>query len=194
MTRNIWVSSDTHLFHDNSLKFTRSDGSLMRPGFDNVQQMNEFILEMHNSVVKHGDIFYHLGDVVMGRPEGFNAFFNKFHGSKRLIVGNHDDIKWLAPLGIFQKVQMWRKFPEYGMIFSHVPLHESSLGKMPGDPPFLNVHGHIHHNRSPKGPYVNLCVEQTNYTPIHIDAIHALHKEQQKVYEPVLMEDFQPHD
>ena len=193
--RNIWIVSDTHLYHDNCLKFTRNDGTLMRPGFDNVQQMNEFILEKHNSVVKPGDLVYHLGDVVMGRPDGFVPFFNKFHGSKRLIVGNHDDIKWIAPLGIFQKITMWRKMPDFGLIMSHVPMHASSLSaKKPGDPLMLNVHGHIHHNRSPEGPYVNLCVEQINYTPVHIDAIHALHKEQQKDYEPVLMEDFQPHD
>lgn len=177
--RDIWISSDTHLYHDNILKFTRNDGTPLRPGFDNANQMNEFILEQHNSVVKKGDIYYTLGDVVMGRPEGFKSFFNLFNGSKRLIVGNHDDIKWLASLGLFQKIQMWRKFKEHGIIMSHVPLHESSLGTLPGDPPLLNVHGHIHAHNSPKGPYVNLSMEKINYKPVHIDALHDLWKEQQ---------------
>lgn len=181
MARNIYVTSDQHLFHDNVLKFTNNEGSPIRPGFTDIDHMNQTILDNWNSVVKPGDIVYHLGDVVMGRPEGFQSFFNKFHGSKRLIVGNHDEIKWLAPMGIFQKVTMWRMFIEYGMLFTHVPVHESSLNR--GDKKLLNVHGHIHHNNSPMGNYVNLCVEKTNYTPVHIDAIPELWKEQQRIYE-----------
>ena len=38
-----------------------------------------------------------------------------------------------------------------------------------GDGSLLNVHGHIHSNPSPEGPYKCVCVEQINYTPVNIE-------------------------
>lgn len=179
MSRDIWIVSDTHLSHQNILKFTDSaTGNLVRGHlFDNVDQMDEYILEKWNSVVKQGDIVYHLGDVFMGDKERFKRQWPKFNGSKRLIVGNHDDIKFLSSGGFFSKVQMWRMFPEFGLMLSHVPLHPSNLlrlteksGKWPDDcESLLNVHGHLHQNPAPEGPYRCVCVEQTNYTPVNIE-------------------------
>ena len=33
----------------------------------------------------------------------------------------------------------------------------------------LNVHGHIHQNNSPDGPYRNVSVERTDYYPLSIE-------------------------
>jgi calcineurin-like phosphoesterase family protein len=91
-------------------------------------------------------------------------------GSKRLIVGNHDDVPFLSSGGFFQKVQMWRIFAEFNILMSHVPLHESGLYRnRNGDTPMLNVHGHTHGNGSPPGPYKSVCVELVNYTPVYIE-------------------------
>lgn len=107
----------------------------------------------------------------------------KFNGSKRLIVGNHDDIPFLSSGGFFKKVMMWRMFPEHEIMLSHVPLHMSSLyrGKDQTAPMF-NVHGHIHTMPSPEGPYRCVCVEQIcnmdidsedfNYILASVDDIH----------------------
>ena len=169
MTRNIWVGSDLHYNHANILNFIDYNGNRTRE-FDNVNQMNECLIERHNSVVKPGDIYYCLGDVVFGDKEKFKKDWPKFNGSKRLICGNHDDIPFLSAGGFFKKVLMWRMFPEYEIMFSHVPLHISSLyrGKDKTAPMF-NVHGHIHRNNSPIGPYRNVCVEVSNYTPVNIE-------------------------
>ena len=95
---------------------------------------------------------------------------NRLHGNKRLIVGNHDDVKFLAPY--FEKVSMWRMFPDWGLLMTHVPVHPSTLGenRFTGKQ-MINVHGHIHQNPSPPGPYKCVCVEQINYTPIHIEEL-----------------------
>jgi calcineurin-like phosphoesterase family protein len=177
--RDIWVISDTHFRHQNILKFTdHSTGELIRGArFKDVDEMDDHMFERWNSVVKAGDIVYHLGDVVMGDTEWFKKNWPRLNGSKRLIVGNHDDIKFLSSGGFFQKVGMWRMFTEFGLMFSHVPLHPSNLlhlskkgGKYPEDcETLLNVHGHIHHNLSPEGPYKNVSVEATDYTPINIE-------------------------
>lgn len=178
MARDIWVISDTHFRHANILKFTDSTtGELVRPQFADVDHMDEHMMERWNSVVKPGDLVYHLGDVVMGDKEWFKKNWPRLNGSKRLIVGNHDDIKFLSTGGFFAKVQMWRMFPEFGLMFSHVPLHESSLLRHVdktknypnGCTTLLNVHGHIHQNPSPEGPYRNVSVEAIDYTPINIE-------------------------
>lgn len=178
MTRDIWLTSDTHFFHENILKFTDSNGELIRGNrFGSVEEMNEHMLEQWNSVVKPGDIVYHLGDVFMGAKEDFQKFWPKLNGSKRLIVGNHDDIKFLASGGFFAKVQMWRMFTEFGLLLTHVPIHESGLRRgAPTDedaPMLFNVMGHIHQNPAPRGPYRCVCVEQTDYTPVHIETLAA---------------------
>lgn len=171
MSRDIWIVSDTHFSHSSILNFTDSNTGLkVRPEFDNVEQMDECMIENWNSVVKAGDIVYHLGDVTFGDKEKFKSMWPKLQGSKRLIVGNHDDIKFLSSGGFFKKVGMWRMFPEFGLLMSHVPLHESALWRGNEDgKQMVNIHGHIHQNPSPEGPYRNVCVEQINYTPVNIE-------------------------
>ena len=182
MPRDIWVISDTHFRHANILKFADRDGNLIRPGFDDVDEMDEHMIECWNSVVKQGDIVYHLGDVLVGDKEWFKSNWSRLNGSKRLIVGNHDDIKFLAGGGFFAKVRMWRMFPEFGLLLSHVPIHSDSAmmygskdrGLLKTPFQLLNVHGHIHQNPSPEGPYRNVSVEAINYTPINIEDLRII--------------------
>jgi calcineurin-like phosphoesterase family protein len=177
MSRDIFVISDTHFRHTNILKFTDSaTGELIRGDrFADVDAMDEHMIECWNSVVKQGDIVYHLGDVVMGDREWFKKNWPRLNGSKRLIVGNHDDIPFLSAGGFFKKVSMWRMFPEFGLMLSHVPLHASGLRRgapdNPDAPVLLNVHGHIHQNASPEGPYRNVSVEAIDYTPVNIEEL-----------------------
>ena len=184
MARDIWVISDTHFRHANILKFTDgATGKLVRGDrLADVDEMDEHMIQQWNSVVKKGDLVYHLGDVVIGDKEWFKSNWSRLNGSKRLIVGNHDDIKFLAGGGFFAKVQMWRMFPEFGLMFSHVPLHSSSLLRHvdktknypDGCTALLNVHGHIHQNPSPEGPYRNVSVEHIDYTPVNIEDLRII--------------------
>jgi len=167
MSRDIWVISDTHLNHENILDFRDELGNRIRP-FSSVKEMNDCILDRWNSVVKAGDIVYHLGDVAFGSKEDFKTLWPKFNGSKRLVVGNHDDVKFMSSGGFFKKVSMWRVFTEFGLIFTHVPIHQSGL-YTPGRKGLFNIHGHIHHNPSPEGPYFNVSSEAIFYTPMHIE-------------------------
>jgi calcineurin-like phosphoesterase family protein len=185
MAGDIWVSSDFHFNHSNILKFTDSaTGKLIRGDkFSSVEEMNEHMVEQHNKLVKPGDIFYTLGDVVMGDMDSFKKLWPRLNGRKRLIVGNHDDIKVLAAGGFFAKIQMWRMFPEFGLLLTHVPVHASTLrifveeGEYKeGDvgavqKQFLNVFGHIHQNPAPEGSYRCVCMEQTNYAPVNIEEL-----------------------
>ena len=162
---DIWVTSDTHFNHVNMLSFKEADGSPVRP-FQDVQEMNEVMIENWNKVVKPGDKVYHLGDVFFGSKDEFKTLWPRLNGKKRLIVGNHDDIKFLSQGNFFQKVYMWRLFKEFGLILTHVPINQDNfrVGAK-------NVHGHIHTKKSPAGPYQCVCVEQTDYTPVNIESL-----------------------
>lgn len=149
----IFVVSDTHFNHKNIIRY--SD----RP-FDSVEEMNEALVDNWNSVVTPQDKAYHLGDVIFGKDY---SILKRLNGKKRLIVGNHDDIKSLAKAEVFQKIYMWRIFREFEITLTHVPLHLESLRTE------INVHGHTHEKGSPSGPYKSACVELTNYTPKPIE-------------------------
>jgi calcineurin-like phosphoesterase family protein len=166
MSREIWVISDTHFGHTNIIKYCN------RP-FESVRQMDDAMIQNWNSVVKPGDKVYHLGDVYMGDGEGMSKIFPKLNGRKRLILGNHDDLK--RPMGsiklgdVFEKIYLFRCFKELGLMLTHVPVHPESIIR--AGEGAINVHGHIHDNPSPEGPYKCVCVEQINYTPINIEEL-----------------------
>lgn len=165
MAKNIWITSDTHFNHANILNFEDSNSKKFRGDlFDDVNHMNEVMIENWNKIVKSGDKVYHLGDVFFGPKEDFQKMWPRLNGQKRLVVGNHDDIKYLSSGGFFAKVEMWRIFKDFGLILTHVPIHVDNFRHAE-----LNVHGHIHQNPSPSGPYKCVCVEQTDYTPVNIE-------------------------
>lgn len=178
---NIWVTSDTHFNHVNIA------GDKWGPhgrNFSSVDEMNELMIQRWNEVVRPGDKVYHLGDVVFGAKEWMDLHWPRLMGSKRLIVGNHDNIPWLSSGGWFKKVSMWRDFGEHNILMTHVPLNEFSLMRSQRQSDGtkiqrmrLNVHGHIHGKPSPKGPYKCVCVEQTDYRPVHLDELIKLAKD-----------------
>jgi calcineurin-like phosphoesterase family protein len=143
-----------------------------------VEEMNEHMIEQWNSVVKPQDRVIHLGDVFFGPKEEFVPIWNRLNGTKELIVGNHDDIKFFAKNDLVSKIHMWKPLLHFGIMLSHIPLERSSLrwnifGKpdLSDDQYLLNVHGHIHQKASPPGPYYNASVENIAYTPIHIEEL-----------------------
>lgn len=174
--RNIWVISDTHFGHANIIKYCD------RP-FANTAEMDEMMFDNWNQTVKDGDIVYHLGDVYFGGneyAEGWNKKFKKLPGRKRLILGNHDEGKDKYLQDAFQKISMWRMFPEFGLLLTHVPVHESNIGVRVAENEdevgdqirvLHNVHGHIHQNPSPNENYTNMSVEWINYTPVNLETL-----------------------
>lgn len=158
---NIFIGSDWHIGHANILTFQNADGSRMRP-FDSVEQMDEFLLDTHNSIVRPQDKFYDLGDVAMKRKDIIRA--RKRNGHQRLCRGNHDIYGTKYYLDVFEEVYGTRTFDD--MILSHIPLHPESLGRR------VNVHGHVHSNPTPYLPthrYFNVCVEVRNWKPVALE-------------------------
>lgn len=155
---NIFVTSDTHFNHSNIIKYCD------RP-YSSVQEMDWDMVEKWNSVVKPDDHVWHLGDVYMNASKGYiENLLSRLNGKKRLILGNHDNGKDQILHKYFEKIVLWRDWKDHGLLMSHIPLHPNNIinGR-------INIHGHIHQNKSPDGPYRCVCVEQTNYTPVNIE-------------------------
>lgn len=157
---DIWVISDTHFNHKNIIEFCN------RP-YKYAKEMDWDMVDKWNSVVKPQDHVYHLGDVYMKAAPGYmNNLLDNLNGKKRLLLGNHDDGKDKVLCSHFEKIMLWRDWRDFGILMSHIPLHPNNIIK-----DRINVHGHIHQNKSPEGPYRCVCVEQINYTPINIEEL-----------------------
>lgn len=129
------------------------------------------MVENWNKVVKPQDKVYHLGDVYMGATRGYiENILQHLNGHKRLILGNHDNGKDQVLQRYFEKIDVWRMFPEFGLLLTHVPVHESTLDRGMGKE-LLNVHGHIHNKESPTSNHYNVSVEMIDYTPINIENV-----------------------
>lgn len=168
-----------HTFgHANILTFTNSDGSRVRK-FNSVEEMDETMIENWNNVVKQNDVVYHLGDVVINKK--FLPHLKRLNGSKRLIMGNHDIFDSKEYLKYFTKIMACRVFPKE-MILTHIPIHRSGIERFK-----VVIHGHLHCNKVKimhgdketnfNDPmYLNVCVENTNYTPINLEEIRDKYK------------------
>jgi calcineurin-like phosphoesterase family protein len=122
---NTYIISDLHFSHSNALKFTREDGSPLRP-FASVDEMDETIIANWNSVVGHNDKVLVLGDLVINK---------KYLPTVARL--NHDEEPPSVYEQWFRKVKAYQTFD--GCILSHVPVHPNQFGRFK-----YNLHGHLH--------------------------------------------------
>jgi calcineurin-like phosphoesterase family protein len=155
-------------------RFLTNTGEKLRP-WDNPDDMDEEMVKRWNETVKPNDKVYHLGDVVINRKS--LAIMHRLNGDKVLIKGNHDIFKMNEYTPHFRDIRAYHVMD--GMILSHIPIHEASLGRFG-----TNIHGHLHSNRVMKANgfdkktgtitygdqidprYWCACVEQTDFRPI----------------------------
>ena len=170
--------SDTHFGHAGVCKFLRNDGVTKLRPWDDPEEMDEEMVKRWNERVRPNDKVYHLGDVVINRKH--LTTLARLNGDKVLIRGNHDIFKLEDYTKYFRDIRGYHVMS--GMIFSHIPIHEESLGRFG-----VNVHGHLHANRvirraestmefmergvrswiDPR--YHCVCVEQTDFAPILLE-------------------------
>jgi calcineurin-like phosphoesterase family protein len=171
----VFLVSDTHFGHNGVCHFMRSDGETKLRPWDTAAEMDEEMVRRWNDTVRPNDKVYHLGDVVINRKA--LGIMRRLNGDKVLIRGNHDIFRDDEYREHFRELRAYHVLN--GMILSHIPLHEASLGRFG-----VNIHGHLHANRvvKPRGidartgatlysdeidpRYHCVCVEQTDFAPI----------------------------
>ena len=158
----VWLVSDTHFGHEKTCTvFKQADGSPLRP-FTSAEEMDEYMIKAWNERVRPNDKVYHLGDVVINRKA--LSTLSRLNGDKVLIRGNHDIFRDTEYNQYFRELRAYHVMN--GMILSHIPIHEESLGRFG-----TNIHGHLHANRVMKDGKIDVryhcvCVEQTDFAPI----------------------------
>ena len=160
-----FVCSDHHFGHQRILEFC-SDS---RP-FSSVDEMNEAIIDVHNSVVNPEDKVWFLGDVVMGGVEKNIHHVGRLNGKKFLILGNHDNTRTMIPkyLEYFNKVFVMKEMGKNNkVLMSHYPVHPTQLEKRYG----INIHGHLHDQVIDDPRYVNVCLDANGLMPIPLGEI-----------------------
>jgi calcineurin-like phosphoesterase family protein len=176
-----FLVSDTHFGHAGVCRFTEADGvTKIRPWTDPAE-MDEEMIRRWNDTVRPTDKVYHLGDVVINRKA--LPTLARLNGDKVLIRGNHDIFRDSEYREYFRELRAYHVLN--GMILSHIPVHEASLGRFG-----VNVHGHLHTNRVKKARGVDartgtvlysdendvryhcVCVEQTDFAPILLEDVY----------------------
>lgn len=157
---NVWFTSDTHFGQERTLTLSK------RP-FRDVNHMDRELIRNWNSVVKEGDVVYHLGD--FGSKETAADVIRQLNGSTIfLILGNYDGEDILSEL---------TKDPRVAIIESGHPIviggvemkliHEPE--KITGDDFYL--FGHVHQLQMIKEGALNVGTDCHNYTPIGKDTV-----------------------
>jgi calcineurin-like phosphoesterase family protein len=176
-----FLVSDTHFGHAGVCRFTEADGvTKIRPWTDPAE-MDEEMIRRWNDTVRPNDKVYHLGDVVINRKA--LPTLARLNGDKVLIRGNHDIFRDDEYREYFRELRAYHVLN--GMILSHIPVHEASLGRFG-----VNIHGHLHTNRVKKARGVDaktgailygteidpryhcVCVETTDFAPILLEDVY----------------------
>lgn len=169
--QQIYVIGDHHFFHKNIINYTRGN-------FSSVDEMNQYIVNVHNKVVKDGDIVILLGDFCF-KNSFIKTALSQMNGYKYLILGNHDSndlIKRGYDLGfdgVFKNpVKIQNNY------LSHEPLVKGEksdlhfqliLKEFEKCSTAVNYHGHIHTtDGSFSNKYVNATCEVLQYKPVKI--------------------------
>lgn len=156
-----WFSSDYHFFHANIIKYCK------RP-FVSVEEMNEKLIENHNSIVSKGDAVFILGDFAFCTANKANNLLERMNGEKILIVGNHDE-------------ELRDKFTGFREIWDSKQIilgnqkfylnHYAARVWPASHHGSINLYGHSHGNLPPQGKQMDVGVDTNNYFPYSIDQI-----------------------
>lgn len=101
-------------------------------------------MDAWNSVVSPGDVVYHLGDFSLRPVETIQGLLKKLHGTKHLIVGNHDRTHGVTG---WSSVREMDKIDVDGqsVFLCHYPMREWP-GMWQGT---VHLYGHVHGNLQP---------------------------------------------
>ena len=154
-----FVISDFHLNHKNIIEYTN------RP-FKSIEEMNKYLIQNWNNVVKENDSVIFVGDLFMGHKKELEKWLSLLKGKIIFIKGNHDSKSFNSPKELIILFLGQRFF------VTHNPANK------PLDWQGWIIHGHCHNKNTEKYPLVNrinktinVSCELMNYTPMRLSTI-----------------------
>lgn len=171
----IWITSDWHFNHNREF--------IWKPrGFQSVEEMNEAIVERHNSVVAPDDEVYVLGDLCLGGGEwsitqANRALIERMNGHLHIVIGNHDTDSRVEMYGLCDNVETINyaekiRYNGYHFFMTHFPCLTSNLEKESLKQCTISLFGHTHqqtnfHNDIPFMYHVGM--DSHNCYPVLLD-------------------------
>lgn len=172
---SVWFTSDEHFDHENIIKFCN------RP-FTSKEEMNEGLIERHNSVVKEKDNVYHVGDMfwrTYGFENAINTAKKRLNGTHFYVLGNHEELMldngyqgrtlrdsfvWVAEREIIRPI---KKGPK--IVLDH---YAGRVWQGQGGGA-IQLYGHSHGEleRHPYGKSMDVGVDANDYYPVHLDTV-----------------------
>ena len=155
-----YVYADPHFYHKNIIEYTQ------RP-FTSIQEMNETIINNHNTMINKRDKVFILGDFCLAGKDKTIALAQRLKGYKILILGNHDkgrSLQFWYEVG-FQEVIKYPIIVQKQYVFSHEPMPMSQ------STPYINVHGHIHNNVLDSTKHRNVSLDVTDFNPVELGCL-----------------------
>lgn len=133
-TNGVWFISDTRFGHANIIKYDD------RP-FNNVTEMDDFIIDGINRVVKADDTLFHLGDFAVCHRRKIAQYRARINCKNvHLLIGNHDTHKEVRPFFLTINDILTIKVGNQAIVLCHYPM-ESWPKKNYGS---WHLHGHVH--------------------------------------------------
>lgn len=177
----IFYTSDEHYNHKNIILYAGRK-------YKDVEEMNQALIDNHNSIVSANDTTYHLGDFSMSATV-VKDILSQLNGTHILIPGNHD--KCHPCHKKFNKIKS--EYIGYGfkdviveqtidikglglVKFNHLPyidpgwddVRYSQFKPKPTGEKYL-FHGHVHNSWQTKGNMINLGVDVWDYKPVELE-------------------------
>lgn len=159
--------SDTHLGHKKILQFEAQ----FRP-FGTIEEHDAHVVAQWNKIVGPEDIVYHLGDVAWNRDA--LSKIGECHGTKFLVMGNHDKFETTEYLKYFKNVYGTCVVADH--VLTHIPIHPDQKRWWKG-----NIHGHLHSSvvnhirederKIPDSWYNCVSCEQIDFMPVTLEEL-----------------------
>lgn len=173
-----YFTSDHHFGHHNIIGFCE------RP-FADVDEMNDQMVEIYNSVIDDDDEVWFVGDLAMGVLRDTVPLAARLKGQKVLVPGNHDGChpmhkKWKRDLGLYHEAGFYVAQPQEDITIDavtfkvcHFPYFGDSKisgdrysGLRPDNENGWMICGHVHDAWKVKDRQINVGVDVWDFKPV----------------------------
>jgi calcineurin-like phosphoesterase family protein len=169
--RKLWLTADEHYSHRRIIQYQG------RP-FSSVGEMNDRLIEAHNSVVKETDVVIHVGDFSFGKAEDFARVAERLAGTHFFMDGSHDrsmreyfesHTEWKEGKGkLFLLPKLFEfTFQKTKVVLCHYAMENwwaSHYGKSS-----VHFHGHSHGRFNSPKQALDIGVDTNNFFPYKIE-------------------------
>lgn len=159
-----YFTADTHFNHEKIIQYCA------RP-FKNIDEMNNTLIDNWNSVVKKGDLVYHIGDFGW---RNFKPILDKLNGQIILIKGSHDynqELKHKKIVKVERLINM--RIDKQPITLCHYCMRKWHLEHYNS----WHLFGHSHGKLSPIGKSWDVGVDNNNFFPLSWDQIKKIMNE-----------------